>query len=90
LLAEDWLKADARVGEIPLPVALNTNPVHRAAERGLIFTRRGDIVFGMTRDHARFASGAAVQIHHHRPLVRHRISPSLPSALGEAFRNAKI
>ncbi len=67
LLAQHRLKADARVGEIALPVALDANPVLGAAARGLVLARGGDIVFRMARDHARFAARAAVQIHHHVP-----------------------
>jgi hypothetical protein len=64
LLAENRLKADARVGKITFPVALDTNPVLDSAAGGLVFAGGGDVVFCMTGDYAGFAAGAAVQVYY--------------------------
>ena len=73
-------------GVLAFPVALDANPVLGAAARRLIVAGRGDIIFGVTGDHAGFAARAAVQIHHHGPFVSHArlFSPLLRNALEES------
>ncbi len=72
LLTEDRLKADFGVGEIALPITLDTNPMLRSASRSLILARGRDVIFRMARDDTRFAAGAAIEIHYQSPFMGHR------------------
>ena len=51
-------------------VAVDPKPMHRAAMRDLQFADDGNVVFRLTRDHARAATGADVKIDIHSPLLR--------------------
>src|SRR6185295_4548028 len=59
------------IGELALEVPLDTDPMQRASSRGLQFADRRNVVFRMASGHARFATGAAVEIDRHAPSVRH-------------------
>ena len=50
---------------------MNANPMLGTPAPGLILANRGDVVFGMARDHAGFAARAFVEVDHHAPLMRH-------------------
>src|ERR1700761_2137740 len=56
LLAQDGLKTHSWIGEIPFPIALDTNPVLGPAACGLICSRSRDVVFGMTGHNAGLAT----------------------------------
>src|SRR5262245_9159386 len=59
------------VGKLALEVPLDPDPVQRTPARRLQFSHRRNVVFGVAGGHARFASGAAVEIDRHAPSVRH-------------------
>src|SRR5262249_20168601 len=59
------------VGKFALEVTLDTDPMQRAAARGLQLADGRDIVFRVAGGHARFATGAAVEVDRHAPSVRH-------------------
>src|SRR5216684_3979814 len=76
LLAHHRTELDADIGELALEVPLDANPVHGAAPRRLHVADRRDVVFRVTRGHARAAAVAAIEIDRHAPSVCHyRTSP---------------
>ena len=68
MLAEHGHELDLHVRVLAFKVALDSNPVDRAALCGFFGSYSGDVVLDSAGDHARFASGASVEIDHHRPL----------------------
>src|SRR5690606_10128591 len=78
LLAAQRLKLQLRVFDIAGEVAVKAKPVHFTTAQDLLLAHGGNVVFGLTGDHARVATRAAVQVDDHAPL----------HALGEVVRAA--
>src|SRR4029453_3903716 len=74
VLAEDGTELPLHVGELALPIALDPQPVHGAATRGLLRARGRNVVFGMAGDHAGSAACALIEIDGHSPLRHVRSS----------------
>src|SRR5262249_345551 len=84
---EDRPELRAHVREFAFEVALDADPVHRAAARGLRVADRRNVVFRAARRHAGFTPGAAVEIDRHSPAWWHqRISSSGCSRFSPAKR----
>ena len=68
LLTKDRHEFDFDIRELAFEVALDSNPVDRAALCGFFGSDDRDVVFDSTGDDARFAPGAPIEIDHHCPL----------------------
>src|SRR3972149_2749014 len=74
LLAHQRHEARLDVRVLPLPVALDNDPVHPAPIGRLLFADDRDVVLGVAGDEACLAAGAAIQIHHHCPKSNHTLT----------------
>lgn len=68
MLAKHRHELDLHVGILAFEVALDSDPVHRAALGGFFGSDGGDVVLDPARDDTSFAPGASIEIDHHRPL----------------------
>lgn len=68
VLAEHRHELYLHVGIFALDVALDSNPIDRPALRGFLGSDGWDVVLDSASDDASFASGAPIEIDHHRPL----------------------
>ena len=72
LLAEHGPELEPHVGELAFPVPLDREAsAWRARARPPSSPTVGDVVLGMTRDHAGFAARAAIEIDDHSPVMWH-------------------
>ena len=67
--AGDRLVKRARVGRVPLEVAVHADPVHGVAARDLVLSDDGDVVLRLAGHDAGVAAGAGVQVDRHAPGV---------------------
>src|ERR1039458_7244092 len=69
LHARDGLIIDLGIGDFALVVTVDAQPVHGAAAANLVLADDGDVVFGLTRHHARATARAGSEIDGHAPRV---------------------
>src|SRR4029450_7977051 len=71
VLAHHRAELETHVRKLAFPIALDANPVLRAATRRLVGANRRDVVLGMARGHTRTTPVTTIQIDCHAPLTPH-------------------
>ena len=74
MLAQDRYEPGLYVRELPLPIALNSNPLICSALLIERFNIDRNIVLGLTRDNTSLAPSTFIQVDYHSPFVSYSLS----------------